>query len=178
GNQIIGQSLDVKFNKTFPSSSSIFATAVLSHSRGMPAFGVARVLKMWLSLRSLHHLQRPTRHAELIDGAELSPGFAAIIETGDHAGIAIQQWANLFGGFSQQVDPESAQSHFSHASNEFGTALSHAVEDRVPATRIGKHGEVCSDAIAQFDLVVIARPPAIAGVLPGAEESREYTMPN
>jgi len=114
----------------------------------------------------LDELQRPTRDAELVEGAELPPRLVAVVAAGNDARVAIQQLVDLFGFLAEKIDAEPSDAEFAHASNVCRCGLRNRVVHGVATTCIDMNWEEDSGSVAQFNAVSFAWPSAIRVIRP------------
>src|SRR5690606_22611517 len=121
-------------------------------------------------------LQRAAGNAELVQRPELFPGLAAVVAPGDDAGVAVQQSRDLFRCLAYEIDAEPGDAELAHPPDALRAALGHGAVAGTPTPRIDVDRKQRAGTILQLHLVSVARSPAVAVILPRAEERREHTV--
>jgi hypothetical protein len=117
--------------------------------------------------------ERATGDAELVEDFELAPGAPGVVGAGQDAGVALDQGGGVLWRFTEQLDAEVGQAELLHPRDELGGRLGGGVVDGVAAADVGDERVARPGAVAQIDVVRVARPAAGAVVGAGAQRVAE-----
>lgn len=92
-------------------------------------------------------VERPASNAELVEGPQLPPRLATVVQPGNHARVLGEERPELFRRFAQEVDTEAGDAKFAHPAHVLRAALRHAVVDRVPTAGIDVNREQCAGTV-------------------------------
>lgn len=105
----------------------------------------------------------------MVEDAELAPGGAAVVEAGEDAGVAVEEFEGLGGGLAEEFDAEVLEAELAHLGDVFGGGLGGGVEEGVAAAGVGDEGVGLAFAVAEVDGVFFAGAAAVAVVLAGGQ---------
>jgi hypothetical protein len=112
--------------------------------------------------------QCPTRDTDTIFGFQRSPYGTSIQPTINKFSIQMHESLNLRSrSIAQNFDSKIPDSQFREYRNDFRSALSISIVQRISATDVGMQYMLDSDAIAKPYIVAIAGSAAVGFVCPG-----------
>ena len=110
-----------------------------------------------IGLRPRRPANLPARDAELVQQLQLPPELRAGDLAPQQLAVTRNRLRRLVGRFVQELDSEMAHAQGQHAGNIIGAGLRQRVEDGVAAAGVRLDRVLRADAVAQLQVVPVAR---------------------
>ena len=118
----------------------------------------------------------PARDAELIEQFQLPPELGAGDFAAQQPAVLAERPRHLLRGFVEEFHAEMPHAQLHHPRDILRAGLGQRVEDRVAAADVRLHRMLRAHAIAQFQVVPVARAAAVPEIRAVRQKRAEHAM--